>query len=172
MEDVKPIISQLEKAHGGLVATVGTVPDERWRSSPGGGAWSAGEVIAHLTMVETSVINGAEKVLSAAPRPVPLLKRFHVPVVAAKWRIRKVKSPIPLDPNLVKERPAMMDEFGKVRERTLKFIEQNRGRDLSPYRFPHPFFGSLNVYDWLRILANHEVRHTKQIREMVELFQR
>jgi hypothetical protein len=52
----------------------------------------------------------------------------------------------------------------------VKFIESTRGRDLSAYSFSHPFLGSLNTYDWFRAIGYHELRHVKQIREIVESF--
>jgi len=42
-----------------------------------------------------------------------------------------------------------------------------RGGDLSRWRHPHPFFGSLNLYDWFRTLYYHETRHTKQLRDIL-----
>ena len=59
-----------------------------------------------------------------------------------------------------------------VRLGTLEFVESTKDRNLSPYRFPHPFLGSLNIYDWLRMIGYHDLRHAKQIRELVEIFTR
>jgi len=58
------------------------------------------------------------------------------------------------------------------REGTLAFIQSTRGQDLSAYRLPHPFLGSLNIYDWFRTIAYHDLRHAKQIREVVETIHR
>lgn len=63
------------------------------------------------------------------------------------------------------ERPA-------TRHRALKLIVERSSRDLAPYRRQHPFLGSLNLCEWMRMLAYHEVRHTKQIREIGKSFQR
>jgi hypothetical protein len=53
-------------------------------------------------------------------------------------------------------------ELRGVQERTLAFIEETRGHDLSKYNLAHPFLGTLNAYEWLRF----EIRHAKQVREM------
>jgi hypothetical protein len=34
------------------------------------------------------------------------------------------------------------------------------------YCWPHPFLGVLNTYEWMEMIAGHEVRHTKQMREI------
>ena len=45
-------------------------------------------------------------------------------------------------------------------------VEETRGRDLSEYTMPHAFLGTLNTYGWLQMIASHEVRHTKQMKEI------
>jgi hydroxymethylpyrimidine/phosphomethylpyrimidine kinase len=39
-------------------------------------------------------------------------------------------------------------------------------RDLSKYLMPHPFLGTLNAYEWFEMIASHELRHTKQMKEI------
>jgi DinB family protein len=170
-EDWTPIISQLDSTRALLVSTANALPEDHWRTPPRQGAWSAAEVMAHLWTVETRVLDGAERVVRAPLQRVPAWKRLHLPVSLAEWRGFRVKSPIPLDPNLVDEKQPTLERLEAARKRTQGFIQEYHGRDLSPYRFPHPFFGSLNLYDWFRVIAHHEARHTKQLREIVELFQ-
>ena len=74
------------------------------------------------------------------------------------------------DSSLIADRPDALSHLAAAREGTVAFIESTRGRDLSAYRFPHLFLGSLNIYDWVRTIAYHELRHAKQIREVVETF--
>ena len=172
MRDLAPILDHLKSSRSKLVAVSERIPAKRWRESPGSGAWSAGEVIAHVTMVERRVLAGARKTMESAPVHVPLLKRLHRPVAVAAWRTFKLKTPIPLDPNLVAAWPESLDQLDAARVVTLQFVEATRAQDLRAYRFPHPFLGSLNIYDWLRLLGYHELRHAKQIREVVETFRR
>ena len=67
---------------------------------------------------------------------------------------------------MVGDKEVMLAELRGVRERTLAFIEETRGRNLSKYNMPHPFLGNLNAYDWLQFIASHEIRHMKQMREI------
>jgi hypothetical protein len=172
LRDLTPILDHLRMSRAKFVYTAEEIPADRWRESPGSGAWSAGEVIAHVTMVERRVMAGAKKTLQSPPAPVPLLKRIHRPVALAAWRGFKLKTPIPLDPDMVSGRPEALDRLDAARLVTLEFIDSTRGQDLSLYRFPHPFLGSLHIYDWFRLLGYHELRHAKQIREVVEIFRR
>jgi len=49
------------------------------------------------------------------------------------------------------------------RERLVVTVEELSAFDLSSLRFPHPFFGELDAYQWLLVTGWHERRHTKQI---------
>ncbi len=171
MGDVSSILGQLKRARTKLEAAAHAVPAERWRQPPRSAAWSAAEVIAHLTMVERAITDGAGKVLSKEPRHVPLWKRLHAPPWLAAWRVFRARTPIPVDPKLLAERGEMLSRLGEQRQHTISMLEQTRECDLRAYRWPHPFFGSLSFYQWFKILAYHEARHTKQIREIVETFQ-
>jgi DinB superfamily len=121
-------------------------------------------------MVEERTIFGMKRLLRAVPQPVPLSKRFHLPVAIATWRGRKVRTPIPLDAERVRDKQTSFAGLAATREATMAFIESTRGTDVSLYRFEHPFLGSLNMYDWFRMIGYHELRHAKQIRELVETF--
>ncbi len=172
MDETDAILEHLSRARAGLLATAGSVPLDRWRQAPRPGAWSAGEVIAHLAMVEKRIVEGAEKIANGSPTEEPAWKRIHLPVRLGEWRGFRVKTPIPLDVSLVADKETALEKLNAVRQDTLRFMEKNRSRDLHGYRFRHPFFGSLNVYDWFRSIACHELRHTKQLQEIVETFQR
>jgi hypothetical protein len=146
------------------------VSELRWRESPAPDRWSAAEVIAHVTIIEETTIFGMKRLLRAAPKAVPLRNRFHLPLMMATWRGRKLRTPIPLDTKRIRDKQDSMAGLLATREATLTFIESTRGNDVSLYRYKHPFLGSLNMYDWFRLMGYHELRHAKQIRELVETF--
>jgi hypothetical protein len=67
---------------------------------------------------------------------------------------------------MIREKEEMLSELKQVRKRTIEFIGETMERDLSKYCMPHPFLGTLNAYAWLRLIASHEARHTKQMWEI------
>lgn len=74
-------------------------------------------------------------------------------------------------PEFVKPHPqASADEslarLKASRERMLANVEQLDGFDLSGLKYPHPFAGELNAYQWILIAGAHEARHTQQINRM------
>jgi DinB superfamily len=171
MQDVAAIVELLNRAHLEFIEACEQIPATRWTKAPAKGSWSAGEIVAHLTMVETAVWTGAREELSHKARRHSLLQRIHIPVAVTAWRGIKRKTPIPLDSALVKARQEALEGYSSARNRTLKLIAEQSSRNLAHYRRQHPFLGSLNLYDWMRVLAYHEIRHTKQIREIGRSFQ-
>jgi hypothetical protein len=167
MARLEPILARLGQARRELEGAFRQVPETAWRTPPRPGAWSAAHVAAHLLMVEEAITAGAERSLEKPPRPVPLRKRFHYPIAVVGWRWPRAKTPIPLDESLIGERAEMLARLEALRRRTLSLLRRHQDRDLAAYRWPLPFLGSLNFYDWFRLVALHERRHTKQVREIV-----
>ena len=170
MRDLTPILRHLQTSREKLLCAAREISDLRWRESPGLDRWSAAEVIAHLAIVEERTIFAMKRLLQSAPKPVPLRKRFHLPLAIATWRGRKVRTPIPLDTKRVCDKHESFAGLLATRQATLEFMESTRGTDVSPYHYEHPFLGNLNMYEWFRTIGFHELRHAKQICELVETF--
>jgi hypothetical protein len=168
MPDLRPLLEKLRRTRAKFEAAARQVPEENWRTPPFEGAWSAAEVVAHVTMVETLMTGAASKITRKPPLHVPHWKRIHVPVALVAWRGRRVESPIPLDTLLLDDREAMLARLAEQRSHTIAFLEAGRDTSFRKHRIQHPFLGSLHYYDWFRTLAAHEMRHTKQLREIVK----
>lgn len=166
MPSLEIIVENLARAQSELLRAADAVPAEQWKTRPADGRWSAGELIAHLSAIERAILGRADKLLQKPPKSVPFYKRFHVPMMIVEARVIRRKAPEALEPQMVGEKEEMLAQLRGVRERTLAFIEETRGRDLSRYNMSHPFLGNLNAYDWLQFVASHEIRHMKQMREI------
>ena len=162
------IIENLARAQRELLRVADSIPGDHWKTKPAEGQWSAGELICHLSAVERFILSRTDKLLQNPPKPVPFYKRFHVPMMIVEARVIRRKAPAAVEPRMVGEKEEMLAELRGVRERTLAFIEETKGRDLCEYNMPHPFLGTLNAYDWLQFIASHEIRHRKQMREIAD----
>ena len=171
MRDIAPILEHLHATRQKFLATIASVPDERWLEAPRTGAWSAAEVVAHVTLIERAVNKNSNRILSALPVSIPLHKRLHLPIGISTWRLFRVKTSIPLKADLIGDKAMLIASLTAARKLTTDFLEANRDRDLSLYRAPHPFLGNLNLYKWQDFIAYHEERHRKQIREIVKTSQ-
>jgi len=166
MSSLDRILEKLSVAQERLLRAADAIPADLWNTPPRKGCWSAAEVIAHVIAIERTVIVVAGKILKKQPKQIPLLKRFRLPLAFAEIRLVRLKTPIPVDPQLLDEKKLMFAELQRVRGCTLALIEETRNRDLRVYRWQHPFLGSLNTYQWFALLASHQIRHEKQIREI------
>jgi len=160
------VIATMSKAQTGFLCVADAVPAEAWRTRPSEDKWSAAELVAHLMMVERAVIGKADRVTQKPPKRVSLLKKIHIPMALVESRWIRRKSPVPVEPEMLRDKEVMHAELRTVRERSLAFLEETRGRNMGEYYWAHPALGTLSLYDWLQFLASHEVRHTKQMREI------
>jgi DinB superfamily len=160
------ILDKLASAEASLLRAADTIPSELWSTRPGQGCWSAAELIAHVTTIERVVVAAANRIFRKQPKQIPMLKRIHLPFALVERRVVRLKTPIPIDPQLLCAKEAMLAELREVRRHTLALIEETRDRDLSAYRWRHPFLGSLNAYEWFSLLGSHQIRHEKQMREI------
>jgi hypothetical protein len=172
MKNLAPIQKFLAASRAQFLATANRIPEARWLESPAENVWSAGEITAHVEIIEESILWGCKKVTQSAPRPISALKKIHLPLALATWRRKKIRSPIPLKQERVHDRERSYASLEETRQASLAFMESLRDRDLHAHRFPHPIFGSLNVYEWYRFIGYHELRHRKQLCKLVEIFRR
>ena len=168
MPDLQSTVEKLSRTQQGLLAAADAVSATDWQTPPDANSWSAAHLVAHLCQVERSVLGYADRVIRKTPFHVPYLQRLHVPFLVVEKRLIRRKSPIPIDPELLAGKEAMLAELRSVRGRTLSFLDQTHDRDLSVYYWPHPFLGKLNFYNWFTFIAAHQVRHTKQMVEIAK----
>jgi hypothetical protein len=166
VRNLQLIRERLAGAQSAFFRAADAIPGETWGKCPGLDEWSAAEIVAHLVVVERGVVTNVDRLTQKSPIPVPFPKRFHLPLWLVEARVIRRKSPVPLDESLIAEKEAMLAGLRGVRERTLAFISETEKRDLSAYCWRHPFLGILNVYEWMEMIAAHQLRHTKQIREI------
>ena len=166
MRTLQPIREKLARAQTAFFRAADSIPLEKWGDCPGANEWSAAQLVAHLVVVERGVVTNVDRLTQKAPIPVPFPRRMHMPLWLVEARVIRRKSPVPLDESLLGEKEAMLAGLRGVRERTMAFIAETERRDLSAYCWRHPFLGMLNVYEWMEMIAAHELRHTKQVREI------
>jgi hypothetical protein len=124
------IVENLARAQSDLLRAADAVPADQWKTRPADGRWSAGELIGLLSAIERAILSRADRLLQKPPKSVPFYRRFHVPMMVVEARVIRRKAPVPLEPQVVREKEEMLEELRGVRERTLAFIEDTRGATL------------------------------------------
>lgn len=149
-----------------MLQTAAEVASNHWADKVNSGEWSAAELFSHLVSVEQGIVAKSRRVIDKTPRQFPVWQRFHLPMLLVEARVIRLKSPVPVDQVLIGSRDDMLDRLERTREGSLGFLQETRDRDLSAYRWKHPFLGYLDLYEWFEMIAAHELRHTKQLREI------
>jgi hypothetical protein len=166
MPDLISTVEKLRRAQQRMLTIADTIDPALWTTPPAPDCWSAGHVFSHLCQVERNTLGYADRVIRKTARPVSFFQQFHLPIALVESRVVKRKAPAIVAPLELDSKETMIAELRGVRERTLAFLEETHGRHLSAYRWPHPFLGSLNFYQWFTFVGAHQIRHTKQLVEI------
>ncbi len=170
-ENLERIHQHLDQTRKALLQSFSRLSQEEIDFQCRNEAWSIGQVVQHLLLVEQSVLIRFEKLLSGElPSDRSWFNRIRkLPLRWATNRRVRVKTLKRLDPTLrsgQKSKEELLSALETSRAKIKEFMEKHRGENLSQYRFTHRFFGALTIYEWLYFLGYHEERHRRQIEEI------
>jgi hypothetical protein len=163
MPDLPATVENLNRAQLNFLKSADAISASDWNTQPALHCWSAAQVVAHLCQVERTILGSADRIIRHHPRRIPFFRRWHFPLILVKRTIIRLKSPLPIDLDLLDDKETMLADLRGVRERTLSFLQETHDRELGAYFWPHPFLGNLNFYNWFTMICAHQIRHTKQM---------
>ena len=160
---------ELERTRNGLLATVGCVPAETAGLRPEPDGWSVAEIVEHLLIVE----NGIGRLLGKLGKQADALgpERSSASLLASLDRFgfptaqRRMRAPGPVSPTGTVPLADGLVGLAETRCKLFELLQRVSGHALGELGAPHPLVGRLTFYEWLLFLAQHEERHTTQIRE-------
>jgi len=146
---------------------------------PRDGVWSASENLAHLALVEGNVVNLMAKSIAEAKEQgvghdVSDQSFMHT---LDRWRLpeneMKVVAPARITPDNTKSVDESLESLEKSRESLKQLLRENASIDLAAIKRAHPLLRELDMYQWALFVAQHEVRHRKQMeRALAEVTER
>lgn len=165
---VAEIYEAMDKTGEKLKQKVSMLDAAQADSRAAGKGWSIAEIVEHLSIVEGGIIQIAEKLLAQAESEgIKSDGKFNPPLSfaeqAASTRDKKLQAPERIHPHgkqSIAESLAKLDETRRLLTALRPRIE---AVDSSNTKFPHPFFGDLNLYQWLVVAGLHQYRHLRQI---------
>lgn len=171
------VIAYADSARTELLAAVDAIPEPLREARPTEEAWSAAEVLEHLSRVERGIAKlvalklGEMQSLAAPPREADEM----VDIDAAKFvllpdRGLKLEAPERVAPQGELSADAARAALAETRGILLDQLHAGDGLALSSIVHPHPFLGDLDLYEWVHFVGAHEARHTAQVRELAEHF--
>ncbi len=160
---------ELERTRDGLLAAVARVPAEFAALRPDADRWSVAEVVEHLRIVEDGVGRLLGKLGRRAETVGPEVSSASVLSSLDRYELsspkRRIVAPHGVTPGGGMTLAEGLAGLAESRRRLLELVHRVSGRALDEVAAPHPLLGPLSFYQWLLFLAQHEERHTIQIRE-------
>ena len=170
------LAEHLAQQRRALLDVAASVPTDSWQTRPGeGDTWSVSEVLEHLYRVE----RGAAAVLTkriAKAREAGHAKETESSSVLGtleQFRVseldRRLVAPELVRPTANADRATVERWLAESRAELDAAIASGDGLALGTIRHTHLRFGELDLYQWLLFVAEHEKRHTAQLREVARL---
>ena len=169
------VLSRLDTARATLRGALDAIPPAMQRQRPDADRWSAAEVLEHLTLVEKifggRIVNALETARAGlspeahprAPLPEAVEQRMGD-------RVNKRQAPEPARPTGTVDVATGWATLEGNHSHLRAALAGCDGLALSQVTLDHPFFGTMNVYQWVELMAAHEGRHTEQIKEIAAAF--
>jgi hypothetical protein len=165
------VLSRLDSARATLRGAIDTVPAAMQHQRPAADRWSCAEVLEHLTLVEKIFGGRIVKALDAArsglsPEALPRAPLPDAIEQRMSDRVNKRQAPEPALPTGTVDIASGWATLERNHSTLRAALSGCDGLALSQVTLDHPFFGTMNVYQWVELMAAHEGRHTEQIKEI------
>lgn len=163
---MKAALKRLDSAHNRVLETLGPLASEIFSERPAKDEWSVAEVVHHLCLVEERVIEDLEAGLRNPPRKIRWLRKF-VPTSIVAYRLLRVKAPKAVNPLNPPAREEIIQNYNAARNRLKELCSSQGASRLKQVIFKHPFLGDIDGVATIAFVGYHELRHYKQIREIL-----
>jgi hypothetical protein len=165
---MKSTLKRLDAVHAELKTTVNGVDPALLSKRPAENEWSVAEVIEHLCLVEGAVMKGIKAKLNQPPVKVSFLKKFF-PMRIVSLRMKRLQAPKYVQPaNDLPPLDELLKKFDAVRANTKEVCIKEGPERLRQVCLKHPYFGDMDGAAAVSMVAFHEQRHLKQIRETIK----
>ena len=135
------------------------------------GEWSAAGILEHLVLAETGTSKVIRKTLKENAGKLPPYPPDDTVLAireTGRSRERMAEAPEVAHPKGSFGKEEILRLTAQAREATRTSLEMLAGVDPRSAEFPHPFFGSMNLYEWPhRIIREHERQHHPQIERIL-----
>jgi|SoiMethySBSTD1v2_1073268.scaffolds.fasta_scaffold03527_19 DinB family protein len=165
------VFATLDASRQALRESVAAIPAASRHDRPAPDRWSPVDIVHHLALVETrfsAVVGGKiAEALSEGLGPETRTREAlpeRVRMLLAN-RTEKRTAPEVAIPTGHLDEAAAWAAADAARAGFRTAVLSANGRALSSVIHEHPFFGALNVYQWVELIAAHEMRHVAQVRE-------
>ena len=169
------VLATLDASRDALRHSMAAIPPPTRSARPAPERWSPVDIVQHLALVEarfSTVVGGKiAEAMNAGLGPETLPREplpERVRAILAN-RTEKRTAPDAAVPRRGMDEAAAWVAAERSRAAFRASVLSADGRALSTVIHEHPFFGPLNVYQWVELIAAHEMRHVAQVLETAAL---
>jgi uncharacterized damage-inducible protein DinB len=167
---IADILSANEQAQARFIAAVSNLTEAQANFRPDENQWTIAEIVEHISIVNDGFLRLTHKLLKEAEtqarQPQADLNLGHTSLDENGAQRGSFQAPDRVQP---KGGVSLEDSLAKMSVSLAGFAEVKsrlEAVDLSEQMFPHPALGSLNAYQWMVLLGEHEDRHRGQIERL------
>ncbi len=150
------------------------ITSEEAARRPEGGGWSLGEVAHHLVLAEefmrgqvlAILREHAEGKIALEPSGLPERGPDFFESIADLSKIPPVKAPEALIPTHGLDFNELLSPLRSLPGETAGLLAEFKDVDMDRLSFQHPVLGKLSLYERIRFIGYHELRHHAQIRAL------
>ena len=171
-ESIEQIYEGNNKIRARLKELLSPLTEAQTSTLPDGEKWTVAQIVEHIAMVDGGAMKICAKLLREAQEggrsadgKVVISDNFLQK--GSEIATMKVEAPERVHPNAghkIPESLAKLDENAEQLEQMRELFESVDGTEL---KFPHPFFGEISAQEWLALKGGHELRHIKQIENVL-----
>lgn len=164
--------ARLERERQAVVAMATRASSVDLGRRPRPGTWSGIEILAHLVLVEQSVVRllapeSADRPVRLVGGPLPaLLRRLpcRLRLLLLERRLGRAAAPALVRPADVPERDEVLRRLEAARAATRMALDADDPLRLAGLRRTHAVLGAMDGLEWLEFIAAHDRRHAGQLR--------
>ncbi len=169
---VVEIVECIERDRQHLLASVNDLSQGQLDFRSSDDTWSVGEVLNHLHLTELGIVKLIK--LSVLKAEKSGVNNSHGETDGRSWLtsldrfaietpLKKFKAIERIVPRAGLQKDDLMSDLRRSRAELLDAVGATANFDFAQIGYPHPFLGEFNLYQWIRFVGKHELRHTNQI---------
>ena len=169
-KQITEILNFIEHERQQLIVGVENLSQTQFDFRPVEEAWSIGEILDHLHLSESGVAKIIKMNVSRAAKSDAAARAGNAGDWATsldQYKIenatRKLKAMEQIVPRAKLKKDEILDSLKRSRVELVEAAHAAADYDFAQMNFPHPLLGALNLYQWVRFIGKHELRHLNQI---------
>ena len=163
---MKKALKRLDSVHQKLISAISPLEPDIYARRPAEGDWSVAEIVHHLCLVEGRVTKELEAAIASEPRRIGFFRRL-IPTSIVSLRLIRVKAPKAMNPLDSPPRDQAIGNLDRARSNLKTLCAAHNEERFRNLVFTHPFLGEIDGVATISFIGYHELRHYKQIREVL-----